>query len=118
MLEAQKPFEIHDILDLSIDFVNKTIQVNIPDKVGKPELHETVKTFQIHSHSKTCRKYKNKKCRFNFPRFFTAETIIAQPFVRVASEKVNKIPGNFQVFQGNNFYFSRYFSKIVCEKLE
>lgn len=32
-----------------------------------------------HIHSKTCRKYKNLPCRFNFGQFFTARTIITEP---------------------------------------
>ena len=35
--------------------------------------------YQKHSHSKTCRKYKNIQCRFNFGQFFTNSTIIAEP---------------------------------------
>ena len=31
------------------------------------------------THFKTCRKYKNIKCRFNFGQFFTNKTIIAEP---------------------------------------
>ena len=38
-----------------------------------------VKTFQIHFHSKTCRKCNNSKCRFKFGGFFTDKTIIATP---------------------------------------
>ena len=41
---------------------------------------ELVKPYQIHLHSKTCRKYRNEKCRFRFGRFFTNKTIFAQPF--------------------------------------
>ena len=42
-------------------------------------MFELVKTYQIHRHSKTCRKYRNEKCRFRFGKFFTNKTIIAQP---------------------------------------
>ena len=38
-----------------------------------------VNFYQKHTHSKTCRKYKNIKCRFNFGQFFTNRTIIAEP---------------------------------------
>ena len=41
-------------------------------------MFELVKTYQIHHHSKTCRKYKNEKCRFRFGKSFTNTTIIAQ----------------------------------------
>ena len=36
-------------------------------------------TYQTHSHSKSCRKYKNKDCRYSFGKFFTDHTIIAEP---------------------------------------
>ena len=42
-------------------------------------MFELVKTYQIHRHSKTCRKYRNDKCRLRFGKFFTNKTIIAQP---------------------------------------
>ena len=42
-------------------------------------MFELVKTYQIHRHSKTCRKYRNEKCIFHFGKFFTNKTIIAQP---------------------------------------
>ena len=38
-----------------------------------------VNFYQRHTHSKTCRKYKHIKCRFNFGQFFTNRTIIAEP---------------------------------------
>ena len=38
-----------------------------------------VNFYLKHTHSKTCRKYKNIKCRFNFGQFFTNRTIIAEP---------------------------------------
>ena len=55
------------------------MQACLPDQNKDPELHEIVKTYQKHSHSKTCRKYKNMKCRFNFGHFFTNKTIVAEP---------------------------------------
>ena len=67
--------------------MDNTIKVEIPDRNENRELHELVKTFQIHSHSKSCRKYKNKKCRFSFPKFFTDETIIAKPFIGTSASK-------------------------------
>ena len=38
-----------------------------------------VNQYQTHSHSNTCRKYKNIPCRFNFGRFFTDRTICSEP---------------------------------------
>ena len=54
------------------------IRSDLPDPNNDPALLELVKTYQIHCHSKTCRKYRNEKCRFRFGKFFTNKTIIAQ----------------------------------------
>ena len=35
--------------------------------------------YQKHSHSKTCQKYKNVNCCFNFGQFFSKYTIVAEP---------------------------------------
>ena len=45
------------------------------------KLYDLVKTYQAHNHSKTCRKYKNVACRFNFGQFFTEKTIVAEPLL-------------------------------------
>ncbi len=53
-----------------VKFVDKHVQAFLPDEQTDPELHDLVKTYQKHNHSKTCRKYKNVTCRFNFGQFF------------------------------------------------
>ena len=35
----------------------------------------------MHTHSKTCRKYKNLACRFNFGHSFTEKTTVAEPLL-------------------------------------
>ena len=62
-----------------IEFIDKHVQAYLPNKEDNPELHDLVNFYQKHAHSKTCRKYKNIKCRFNFGQFFTNRTIIAEP---------------------------------------
>ncbi|XP_057310266.1 uncharacterized protein LOC130648243 [Hydractinia symbiolongicarpus] len=62
-----------------IDFVDAIIKADIPTMEENTELHHLVKTFQIHAHSKSCRKYKNIPCRYSFGKFFTAKTIVAEP---------------------------------------
>ena len=71
-----------------IDFIDKRVQANLPDEKEDPELHELVKTYQKHSHSKTCRKYKNIRCRFNFGQFFTNRTIVAEPLPNDMNDEV------------------------------
>ena len=52
-----------------IRFIDKHVSAVLPDPVTCPVLHNLVKTYQAHTHSKTCRKYKNLACRFNFGHF-------------------------------------------------
>ena len=42
-----------------IEFIDKHVQAHLPNKDTEPLLHELVVTYQKHTHSKTCRKYKN-----------------------------------------------------------
>ena len=51
----------------------------MPDINEKAELHNLATTYQIYSHSKSCRKYRNQDCRCHFGRFFTDRTIFAVP---------------------------------------
>ena len=65
--------------DAYVAFIDEHVQGNLPNEQDEPELHQLVKTYQKHNHSKTCRKYKNVPCHFNFGQFFTKRTIIAEP---------------------------------------
>ena len=49
------------------------IRTDLPDLSSEADLHELVKTYQIHRHSKTCRKYRNEKCNFIFVNFLLVE---------------------------------------------
>lgn len=62
-----------------IDYVDQHVQAYLPDKDRDPNLYELVKRYQTHSHCKSCRKYKNIACRFNFGQFFTDSTVVAEP---------------------------------------
>ena len=66
-------------IDSYIEWLDKMISAELPNVAEEPELFELVKTYQLHRHSKTCRKYKNESCRFHFGRFFTEKTIIGEP---------------------------------------
>ena len=44
-----------------------------------PEYYDLVNMYQRHSHSRSCKKYRNVPCRFNFGQFFTDETVVAKP---------------------------------------
>ena len=54
---------------LYVEYLDSVISATLPSQDDDPELYKLVKTYQIHSHSKTCRKVKNKNCRFNFSKF-------------------------------------------------
>ena len=60
----------NDTKDAYIDYIDRHVQAYLQDKETDPELYDLVKTYQTHNHSKTCRKYKNVACRFNFGQFF------------------------------------------------
>lgn len=61
-----------------------------PMKKKDRHLHELVKKYQKHSHSKTCRKYKNTRCRFYFGQFFTNRTIVAEPLPEDIADEVKQ----------------------------
>ena len=65
--------------DSYVEFIDRHVQANLPDEHEEPELHQLVKMYQKHNHSKTCKKYKNVSCRFNFGQFFAKQTIVAEP---------------------------------------
>ena len=58
----------------------------VPDPNDNPELHKLVTTYQVQSHSKSCRKYKNTDCRYNSECYFTNRTIVAVPLSKDLSE--------------------------------
>ena len=55
------------------------ISAELPDEDSEPTSFELVKNYQLHSHSITCQKYRDGKCRFNFGRFVTERTIVSKP---------------------------------------
>ena len=61
------------------NWIDSVVSVELPDVENNTELHNLVKTYQLHRHSKTCRKYKNQNCRFHFGKYFTDQTIISKP---------------------------------------
>ena len=72
------------------DFIDQHVHAYLPNQDQDPKLHDLIKTYQKHSHSKTYRKYKNVKCRFNFGQFFTNRTIVAKPISDNSDLEVKK----------------------------
>ena len=77
-----------DTKDAYIEFIDEHVQANLPSENDEPELHKLAKTHQRPNHSKTCRKYKNIQCHFNFGQFFTKRTIIAEPLDENMDEEI------------------------------
>ena len=51
------------------------VKGNLPNGENDCEFHDLVKMY----HSRSCKKYKNIPCRFNFGQFFTNETVVSKP---------------------------------------
>ena len=60
----------------------------MPNPIENSELFYLVRTYQVHSHSKSCRKFKNERCRYHFGKFFTDHTIIGLPLLEDLPEDV------------------------------
>ena len=77
-----------DNMEEYVAFVDQIVHAYLPDRNENPELHELVKLYQLHRHSKTCRKYKNEVCKFKFGKFFTNETLVAEPLPESMPEEM------------------------------
>ena len=75
-----------------IAFIDQIVRANLPDVQQEFDLFKLVKTYQIHFHSKSCRKYKNVECRYHFGKFFTDRTIVSEPLpANMPESEKNKI---------------------------
>ena len=77
-------------IDEYVRFVDSVVKAIVPNEVKDPELSQLVTTYQVHSHSKSCRKYKSRKCRYHFGKFFTEKTIVATPLPSDLSDEMKK----------------------------
>ena len=66
-------------IDEYIKFNDSVVKLFVPNPAEFSELFHLVTTYQAHSHSKSCRKYKNERCRYNFGKCFTNHAITALP---------------------------------------
>ena len=83
-------------------WVNSIIWTDMLDLVSEAKLFKLVRTFQVHQHSKICRKYRNNKCRLHFGKFFTSSTIIAELLSNIISGEVK-----IQVLKKRNVLLSK-----------
>ena len=58
MWTSDCPKLTYDNIQAYTEFVDNHVQAYLPNKEADPKLHELVATYQKHTHSKTCRKYK------------------------------------------------------------
>ena len=54
--------------DAYTDYIEKTINAQLPDHLHDPKLFQLVKTCQVHVHStgNTCWKYNRNECQFSY----------------------------------------------------
>ena len=71
-----------------VAFVDQIFHAFLPGSNENPELHNLVKLYQLHRHSKTCGKYKKEPCRFKFRKFFSKETLVVEPLPENIPEKI------------------------------
>ena len=81
------PLLTEETTDSFVEFIDQHVQAYLPDPISEPELHQLVKMYQTHAHSKTCKRYKNLLCRFNFGHFFTNRTIVGKPLASHVNDK-------------------------------
>ena len=65
-------------MKLPKEFVEKTRNAQLDDHFNDPEPFELVKTYHVHSHSRTCWKYNKNECHFSYGRYFTEKTFTAK----------------------------------------
>ena len=72
-------------------FIDGIVKTFVPDIHENPEILDLVTIYQVHSHSKSCQKYNNEKCRYHFGKFFTGRTIISLPLPNHLPDTVKNI---------------------------
>ncbi|XP_066921397.1 uncharacterized protein [Clytia hemisphaerica] len=79
LLWAKDVPKLEDGKEKYIDHIDSVISANVPDREESPELWNLVTKYQIHSHSRTCSKYRKNECRFKFGKLFCKRTILSEP---------------------------------------
>ena len=69
-------------------FIDSVVKAFVPNPIEKSELFHLVTIYQVHSHSKSCWKYKNERCRYHFGNLFIDHTVIALPLQEELPEDV------------------------------
>ena len=72
-------------------FVDQIVHEFLPHRNENPELHNLVKLYQLHRHSRTCGKYKNEPYSLNLETFSQnkkKKKVVAQPMPEIMSEEI------------------------------
>ena len=75
------PVLTKDNIGECVAFIDSADKSYVPDPIKNPDLFKLVTTYQVHSHSKSSRTYKNEKFRYHFGKFFADHRIISVPLV-------------------------------------
>ena len=60
-------------------YIDEHVQGSLPNRENDCQFHDLVNMYQKHTHSRSCKKYRNIPCRFNFGQFFTSKTVVSKP---------------------------------------
>ena len=89
---ANAPVLTSNIREEYVAFVDQIVHAFLPDRNENPELQNLVKLYQLHRHSRTCRKYKNESCRFKFGKFFSKKkTVVAETLPENMPEEIKML---------------------------
>lgn len=64
-----------------IRYIDEHVQGSLPNRENDCEFHDLVNMYQKHTHSRSCKKYRNIPCIFNFGQFFTNQTVVSKPLL-------------------------------------
>ena len=77
--EEKNKYEVDGKYDKTtvIELIDKWVSCSL--HTADEDLNRIIREVNVHHHTKSCKKYKKKNCRFNFPKFPSDETLIASP---------------------------------------
>ena len=68
-----------------VEYIDKIIWTDFPDRQKEPELHDLVSRKQVHGHTQTCQGNRKSSCRFFYPRRICEATRLLYECQRVTS---------------------------------
>ena len=84
-----------------MQFIDGIVKAFVLSLNKNPELFHLVKTYQVHSHSQSCRKYKNENLCDHFRNFFADHTIASVPLQDDLPEQQKKTV--FLIMENNKY---------------